>query len=343
MLRRLLCLTLSNMRLFTLRELGSASADTLSSAFRARLAHQRSVLAASRDRLPSHLHAAHGRIQRGLDAAEADDSDVSALAEIESGAASAVDELRGSTFAAPATQVFLRSIFSSLVGQRALVQSASANSSDDAAGSLLLPGVELHALLENAVEDARAFCREKHGDSPETRVLRVVASGGGSTAAAGDEDSILLAPCVTFPVHELLKNAMGAHCRLVGADRLDKLPPVEVRHGIRDGQAFVSVTDYGGGLAAESGDAMSFLATTNPEREANYTYSRNFGAPFEGLGMGLPLAGLHARYHGGALTVRSVTGGSTSVRHPGVHAGFTLRCCGEQPEPEEVLPLLSDP
>ena len=85
------------------------------------------------------------------------------------------------------------------------------------------------------------------------------------------------------------------------ADRLDRLRPIAVRHGVRDGMAFVGVTDYGGGWASASADAATFLHTTNPPREPTYTYSRAFGSTFEGLGMGLPLAALH-------LLVRPLSG-----------------------------------
>ena len=54
--------------------------------------------------------------------------------------------------------------------------------------------------------------------------------------------------------------------------------------------------------------ALRFLQTSNPPREATYTYSRNFGAPFEGLGVGLPLALLHARQLGGGLAVGGMPG-----------------------------------
>ena len=69
-----------------------------------------------------------------------------------------------------------------------------------------------------------------------------------------------------------------------------------------------SVRDHGGGVRGAEHQLGSFLHTTNPEREATYTYSRNFGAPFEGLGMGLPLAHAHAVYLGGGLQVASMPG-----------------------------------
>lgn len=61
--------------------------------------------------------------------------------------------------------------------------------------------------------------------------------------------------------------------------------------------------------------------------EPTYTYSRQFGSTFEGLGMGLPLAALHARYLGGDLHVAPVA--------RGVHASFTFDVTGHRREPGE--------
>lgn len=345
------------LRRFSLAELASTSAAELSWAFRARLAFQRDSLSQS---LPTHLSGAANRLVKGLNAAEAASCNSRALAEAESAAEAVVDDLRGRHAMEPSTQQFLAASFSSLISQRALVQAAQAattiaHSTEDTSITprLLLPKDELHELLCDSVEDARAFCREKYGDSPETRVLRVREAGGGDEATRGQDDDelVFLAPFVAFPVHELLKNAYGAHCRMVGADRLDRCPPVEVRHGTRDGIAFISVSDWGGGLGHGGGGGdggpisgrgtspTDFLHTSNPEREANYTYSRNFGAPFEGLGMGLPLARLHARYHGGQLHVAE-TRGTGSYRGPGVHAAFTVDLRSRRAEPDEVaLPV----
>lgn len=188
-----------------------------------------------------------------------------------------------------------------------------------------MPTAELSSLLQHVIDDSRAFCREKFGDSPEIRVAEIRVAGEASSLA----DSVMLAPFVAFPLHEILKNAMGAHVRRVGADKLDQLAPIEVRHGVRAGVAFVGVSDCGGGLT-EPSHALRFMQTTNKEREATYTYSRAFGSAFEGLGVGLPLAALHARYLNGRLFLNAVPNG--------VHAAFTFDVTGNSREPEDETP-----
>jgi hypothetical protein len=304
---------------FSLRELAAASAPTLSTELRARLASQHAALAAAA--VPDALQPARARLERSWLAASAATEDTAALMEIEEGSQAAVEALRKlpeSTRSGAPSQRLLRSSFSSLIGNRALVQAL-------AAGAPLMPTAELRSLLQHVIDDSRAFCREKFGDSPEIRVAEIRVAGEASSLA----DSVMLAPFVAFPLHEILKNAMGAHVRRVGADKLDQLAPIEVRHGVRAGVAFVGVSDCGGGLT-EPSHALRFMQTTNKEREATYTYSRAFGSAFEGLGVGLPLAALHARYLNGRLFLNAVPNG--------VHAAFTFDVTGNSREPEDETP-----
>ena len=82
-------------------------------------------------------------------------------------------------------------------------------------------------------------------------------------------------------------------------------------HGVR----FVMASMCAGLSRRKWSRPLEFLHTSNPDREANYTYSRDFGAPF-GLGMGLPLASC-MRYHGGDLHVQQTAG--SGGRLSGVH------------------------
>lgn len=317
------------MHRFTLRELAAASTSALSAELRTRI----SLLKASHPRESQHalITQASSRLARGLEKAEAASEVVAALAEVEGGAAAAVEalgRLNADVRAGDEAQSLLNTAFASIIGQRALVQ---ASTLVGHAEPLLRPASELGAMLENIVEDSQAFTREKFGDRPEARLLRVTARGD---APRGDE-GVLLEPFVAFPLHELLKNAMGAHVRLVGADKLDRLPPVEVRYGVKDGTMFVGVTDYGGGWPDASSDesAVRFLHTTNPSlimEDVGWTYSRNFGSTFEGLGMGLPMARLHAKYLGGELHLHPTT---ATAKGAGVHAAFLFDVTGEHREP----------
>lgn len=216
------------------------------------------------------------------------------------------------------TQALLEWSFSELIACRVLAKRHEELETDSAVESRMLElDCPLDTVLEHSVEDARAFCREKFGDSPEVQL--VSARDGPATLA------LALPAYIRFPLHELLKNAMGSHVRRAGADRLDELPPIRVSYAIHDGWGGIEVEDFGGGWAAPTAADTSacFLATTNPEREANYQYSRDFGSQFEGLGMGLPLARLHARYLGGELHLAGLPG-------VGVRASLGFDATGER-------------
>ena len=45
----------------------------------------------------------------------------------------------------------------------------------------------------------------------------------------------------------------------------------------------------------------------------DYTYSRNFGATFDGLGFSVPMVELHAQMMGGGLQISSLPGHSTTA------------------------------
>mmetsp|Transcript_37078 Transcript_37078/g.90450 ORF Transcript_37078/g.90450 Transcript_37078/m.90450 type:complete len:341 (+) Transcript_37078:35-1057(+) len=220
----------------------------------------------------------------------------------------AVDELRDFheppwTSTNHTMQSLMEWSFSELLAYRVLGQRHAELLPDANAGSLMVQAdFPLDELLRDSIEDSRAFCREKFGDAPEVELKQL--SEGASTLA------LALPAYIHFPLHELLKNSMGAHVRRIGPDRLDELPPIQVTFSVHDGWAGLEIADFGGGWKSPSGmeESALFLVTTNHGREPNYHYSRSFGSPFEGLGMGLPLAKLHARYLGGNLQLNSLPG-----------------------------------
>ena len=328
------------MRRFKLSELAQLPASELSSAFRHRITHHRSELNQSMHLYPQALDKCCFYLQRGWTLAASSTTESGSLKHIEESVSSATAELRNHPAAVRESlpgQQLLRTTFAALIGQRALLQAAHGDPVWRREHTIL-PVRRLPGVILETVEDTRAFCREKHGDSPECRILPVRARG--PAFAEGDSPemeteregtAVFLAPFVVFALHEILKNAMGAHVRAVGADELSRLPPIDIRYGSLHGHAFVGVSDCGGGWRKEPGDAIKFLCTDNPDREPNYTYSRDFGSPFEGLGMGLPLASMHASYCGGALYLNAVRG--SGARPAGTHAGFTFDVSGAHREP----------
>jgi signal transduction histidine kinase len=68
----------------------------------------------------------------------------------------------------------------------------------------------------------------------------------------------------------------------------------------------ICVEDTGGGISYHQLDAATrYFATTAPKMMMNYTYSRQFGAAFDGLGFGLPMSHAYAELTGGGLRLAS--------------------------------------
>jgi len=189
----------------------------------------------------------------------------------------------------------------------------------------------LEALARVAVEDASAFCAEKHGGAPVVRVR--VGDGSGRTvgvaADAGPMRSLLKAPAAgaaaavvalahtEYALVEVLKNAMGAHVRRFGALDVDDddLPPITVDVGATRALAGWRVTDAGGGCADPAAALDMFSSAAAKRLPAgvggsaggpggaaegeDWRYSRAFGAAFSGYGMGLCRSSWYMRVMGG--------------------------------------------
>ena len=62
---------------------------------------------------------------------------------------------------------------------------------------------------------------------------------------------------------------------------------------------------------------FDYFFTTAPAPQLNYTYSRQFGAPFTGLGMGLASVRQYAAVYGGDVTVAPRPVAAHGKRSPG--------------------------
>ena len=252
------------MRRLTLQQLrAERCASSLRGLVRERFIDQRAALAAPL--LPPQLARARLRIEESL-AAAASLEPSEALAAAERGAGGAVElmrELPTRIRLGQPAQHLLRHTFGSLIAQRVAVwralelqaEQSELTSAGPEEGSARSAGASelitedrytVGELVAMALEDSRAFAREKFGDAPEVEFEfdrsfgersfgersveeRSVGDGVGSSNAATKDSAIprlLLPQYVTFAAIELLKNALGAHVRRVGAERLDELPPV---------------------------------------------------------------------------------------------------------------------
>ena len=190
-------------------------------------------------------------------------------------------------------------------------------------------------VIRHSVEDARAFAREKYGVVPDVVVrqrslLPVGSSATGPNLSGGDsrphreQAAAVRAVCVesqlAFVIHEVLKNSMTSHNLRYGIDA-DLGPEVVIEVGQGGGAAAqaarsisIVLRDHGHGMTpAQCGRALSWLSTKVEQGEGgvsrrldnneHWKYTREMGAQFSGLGVGLPLARTYCWLMGGDLTV----------------------------------------
>mmetsp|Transcript_8823 Transcript_8823/g.23746 ORF Transcript_8823/g.23746 Transcript_8823/m.23746 type:complete len:666 (+) Transcript_8823:90-2087(+) len=201
-------------------------------------------------------------------------------------------------------------------------------------------GVPLLPLLALAAEDTRAFCIEKNSTAPEVKFLPahldLVACPEPKTGSAGvaqPQDTnnlqlqgqgqhgssvpVILAAYVEHVFIEVLKNSMQALIAKWGAWDVDEADPILVEADTRRCSSssssddssrcsnpffIIRITDTGGGIpSSKLFSLMHYFGTTHAPREASYHYSRDFGAQFQGQGVGAPLSRLYARFMGGHM------------------------------------------
>jgi len=166
---------------------------------------------------------------------------------------------------------------------------------------------EIVDLCQHTAEDCRAFCVEKYGEAPEVRVC------GPARPPQGSTRSLVVEAHAHYILMELLKNAMRAELELWGQDVADA-PPITVVVSSKDNELGIRVSDAGGGIPAHRRPFVwNWFYSTAPQSEPTYTYSKNFGAPFTGYGMGLAMARTFARVAGGSMSIRVLPGHGTDA------------------------------
>lgn len=120
---------------------------------------------------------------------------------------------------------------------------------------------------------------------------------------------------IYFIMMELLKNAMRAVLDQQNRTGIENSTPIHVHVAQSSQQISIRVSDSGGGLknTQQCHSIFDYFHSTAPKFEPTYTYSGNFGAPFTGLGCGLPMARQYARYYGGDLQFVTMPGYGSDV------------------------------
>lgn len=188
----------------------------------------------------------------------------------------------------------------------------------------------LSALLVGVLRQLEPFCIEKFGVCPPTRIELDYAKASQTLTALHSTDELAefesmhgareeeapfflvgVPDFAAFAMTELIKNAYYAAIQRYTAAGVDDAPPITLVLAASPHWATFRVSDRGLGyrqLAAAVTEFSYFNSDAETREQPNYQYSREFGVPFSGLGLGLVRANLYARYHGGSVALLSCPG-----------------------------------
>jgi len=206
----------------------------------------------------------------------------------------------------PEIQAFLDRFYLSRIGLRMLIGQHTALHQSSRPGyvGLICERCLPTEVAQDAMTNARNLCLLHYQAAPEIRLF-------------GNADlSFTYVPShLHHMLFELLKNSMRATVESHGADT-GTLPMIRVvmAGGIED--VTIKISDEGGGIPRSGVSRIwTYLYTTAhpPVLEPNSPYQSDFQAPLAGLGYGLPISRLYARYFGGDLQVISMEGYGTDA------------------------------
>lgn len=157
-------------------------------------------------------------------------------------------------------------------------------------------------LLSDVVQSVKSASVEKYGCAPQV-ILKNLHITDPPIPFIG------VPSLVAHSTSELLKNGVKAHVEKYGVLGLDDAPPIVVTLEVSALLLTITVADQGIGVAAPVTSFPFFSSAwkTPPPGEKvegeDWRYSRSFGAPLFGAGVGLARTSIHASVHGGSLTL----------------------------------------
>lgn len=250
---------------------------------------------------------------------------------LEEGAGSFVSELRCRSGArgadsdeafsvemASEAQAFASLTFGSLISFRNVLEqqmrlNTAFSQGDGWVRSIVRPSAPIQPLLEDVVRQVAEVCEFEHDELPSIEI-----------SAAAEVRCTCVPAQLSFALSEILKNAVAfsVAAGATGAvpNRVEALPKIALSASSARGQLVIRVADRAGGmdpitarrafLWGWSSDPSSYLLERDSRQAARFARQT---APLSGLGVGLPLAHLHARYMGGHVTLCPEPGAGTEA------------------------------
>jgi len=175
------------------------------------------------------------------------------------------------------------------------------------------------AVADSAYRDAAVLCEQEYFDSPKLDIKAV-----DTTDTNADTRGQVSATYVPAHLHHILfevfKNAMRVTCEFSERKELADLPFIRVRIYKTHDDISIKISDRGGGMNRKTrGKIFKYMfstAATVTLPGSGGSYGAGLTAetlPMHGLGYGLPLSRLYARYFKGDIKIASVDGYGTDV------------------------------
>lgn len=206
----------------------------------------------------------------------------------------------------PQIQDFLDCFYMSRIGIRMLIGQHIALREPRRPGYVGLVGEKCSpaAVARAATSQARDRCMLRYSAAPEAGVF-------GKT----DLTFTYVPSHLQHMLFELLKNSMRAIVEFHGAEAAN-LPMIRVVIAEGEEDVTIKIADEGGGIPRSGMSRIwTYLYSTAepPPIDSGWAYKNDFQAPLAGLGYGLPITRLYARYFGGDLQVMSMEGYGTDA------------------------------
>jgi len=220
-------------------------------------------------------------------------------------------------------QYFLDRLYINRISIHMLISQHAALRGDEKTLTGMVGTIEQECNVLNVVEDAynaaSVLCDREYLDHP-----RLKATCLDTTDNNPETRSQVSAAMVPAHLHhimfEILKNSMRATCEFAENKGAEELPYIRIKIYKTKNDITIKVSDIGGGIPrASSGKIFNYMYSTAPQvvlPSEGGSYGAGLSAdtlPMHGLGYGLPLSRLYARYFKGDIQIASVDGYGTDV------------------------------
>jgi len=177
------------------------------------------------------------------------------------------------------------------------------SSSVDNQVGVIHESTDIEQVVRHAYQNGQFLCEQCYMDSPGIKITSQ------NSTNPNNKITVTQVPShIYHMVFEVLKNAMQATVNM-HLDNVDILPELQVLICQSDKDITIRISDFGGGIARSKSDKIfKYLYTTAPR--ASLTAET---VPLSGLGYGLPLARLYARYFQGEIRAASYENYGTDI------------------------------